>query len=131
MAIIKKPELFRFENHIDGLTKTVGNNRTVTHHKVVGAREIVGCLHGYPIFRLSQDYNDTDMMKLELSHCDWLTTTTRQAMTDFMNAAGIRGGVSFAGGKFSVRVNDGDGWVERESDDSPIRIKLTRAAIYA
>lgn len=133
MAIIKNPELFRFDAFDPSICgKPVGNNRTVTHAGDPDMRHIEAALHGHKVFAFSR-YTPKGWRAyktlLTLDHCGYPTSTTRQAMCDFLAAAGLRGSVSFAGGKFSVRVFDGENWIEKTKDDSPISIDLPLAAI--
>jgi len=107
MAKIEHTELFRFENFDPSIVgKKVGNNRTVSH--VLSAnreggedRTIIGSLHGHPVFTL---YKKEGGYTLRLDTCGYTTVTTRAAMADFTRAAGLRIGVSIAGGELSAAL---------------------------
>ena len=92
---------------------TVGNNRTIS------VNEGVFCcfLHGHEIAQFEMT-DDPHAVKVSLDHCGWQTTTTRQAMKDFLEYFGVMGSVSFAKGKFSVRYRAVD-CRYHEIDDAP------------
>lgn len=107
MAIISKPHLFRlssFNADKYGEGVKVGNNRTVEHLVIDGVRTIVGRLHGHAIFIL-EDW-DKGLERVTLDHRGYMTTTTREAMKDFLRAAQIDGAVSFANGIFTARIGE-------------------------
>lgn len=124
MAKINATELFRFENFDPETTqgKVVGNNRTVTHRVRYktddggvtrkSCKEIIGSLHGHPVFTLRKRYNpDFDDIEyvLKLDNCGHATRTTRDAIDEFMTAAGFKAGVSMAGGELSCNLFFKDG----------------------
>lgn len=128
MAVIKFPHLFTFDhfkpNSICG--KPVGNNRTVTHWDQGDENIIAGALHGHQVFTLAQSKRG---LSLTLDHCNWMTVTTRSAMTDFIQAAELRGSVSFAKGEFGVRLWDGTEWKDFDDVQSPFSIDLPLDAV--
>ena len=142
MAKITQTELFRFENFDGNVNqKKVGNNRTVTHWECARdlsgcaeneiVRTIVGALHGSNVFELSEitthQYSGADVRyTLRLSHCGHPTATTRQAIADFLAAAGIRASVSMAGGELNAWFVFKDGAHHKmQSGGSIIKAKLT------
>jgi len=90
----------------------VGNNRT-TEKPNPNVR--VNCLHGASIMAVRYDY---PKRRIELHTCGFRTTTTRDAMKDFLDAeTGLRWGVSFAGGKFTVACSAREGvWFTTRGD---------------
>ena len=93
-----------FLNETGGEYKKVGNNRTVLHT----ASGLVGKLHGHVVIVF-----DRIGRKLHLKTAGYRTTTTRQAIVDFLNTApGFSGNVSFAKGEFWATVNG----VEKTTD---------------
>ena len=76
---------------------TVGHNRTIEH---VGDGLHNCYLHGHIVARVH--CTTSGYAKVTLDTCDYRTTTTRSAMNDFMGAFGVKSGVSFAKGSFSV-----------------------------
>ena len=87
-------------------TGRVGNNRTVELHDDLGGNVngIAGKLHGSTVAYFEPDHENHDT-KITLDPCGYETTTTRQAMCDFVEGfTGVRCGVSFAKGKFTARV---------------------------
>lgn len=59
-----------------------------------------GTLNGYSVVTLKTD------RKLVLRHHGFKSFAMRTAMNDFMEALGVNGKVSFAGGKFTVTICD-------------------------
>ncbi len=106
MAIIEHPELFRFANFEPGLRKTVGHNRAVMHVRCEHEDQIIGLLHGHPVFTITRLQPGALDGELILNHCGYPTVTTRQAMADFGTAAfgKYKVAVSFAKGEFSARL---------------------------
>lgn len=106
MAIIKHPELFRFANFEPGLRKKVGNNREVLHVRCEHEDQIIGLLHGHPVFTITRHKPGSLDGELILDHCGFPTVTTRQAIQDFGRAAfgPYNVAVSFAKGEFSARL---------------------------
>lgn len=113
MAQISATELFRFENFNPEIAgKVVGHNRTVGHVARPGSRMITGSLHGNIVFTLTR----FDILKdgdpeyyLRLSTAGHPTPTTRQAIKDFLEAAGFRAEVSMAKKALAVWVFYKDG----------------------
>lgn len=116
MAKINHPHLFTFDHFESGTRKTVGNNRQVSHSQQGWEDIITGTLHGHAIFTLKRFRQGTmhtpsfvEFYTLTLNTCGYATTTTRAAMADFLKAAGIRAGVSMAGGELNVKLMFDDG----------------------
>lgn len=81
----------------------VGYNRTLELRVFPdGSKALLFGLHGYAVAKLAQ--LETGYI-LTLSHYEYRTTTTRQAMGDAISFFGLHGGVSFAKGGFSAIVN--------------------------
>lgn len=76
----------------------VGNNRTIYTHDGV----FCCALHGNEIAQFELT-DDPRAVKVSLDHRNYMTTTTRQAMADFLEFFGVQGSVSFAKSKFGVR----------------------------
>ena len=91
----------------------VGNNREIQWYHVQGI--FSGFLHGFEIFQ----YSPADK-KVCLDSCGFPTVTTRRAMGDFLEYFNIPGGVSFAKGKFSARVQG----QEAETNHDPITFTI-------
>jgi hypothetical protein len=106
MAEITHPELFRFASFEPGLRKKVGNNREVSHVRCEHEDQIIGLLHGHPVFTFTRYKPIFLGGALILDHCGYPTATTRQAIADFGAAAfGKRKvAVSFAKGEFTARL---------------------------
>lgn len=132
MAIIHKKHLFTFRLNLTPHRTKVGHNRyiqtQVVDYEDRQIRQIVGYLYNAPIFCAGQTWYrvnggfeyDPQAMEIALDTCGWPTVTTRQAMSDFLNAVGARAGVSMAKGKFSARylaVNHKWYDIEREQDE--------------
>jgi len=100
MAKITHPSLFRFANFQPGLRKKVGNNREVLHVRCAHEEQIMGLLHGHPVFMLTRpaSYCSSQDAVLYLDTCGHMTATTVAAMRDFCEAAGFLMGVSRTGG---------------------------------
>ncbi len=95
MAQMKKIPLEEIQRSL--MRIKVGNNREIQWYHIAGVFR--GFLHGFEIFQ----YMPADK-KVCLDPCGFPTTTTRNAMKDFLEYFNIPGSVSFAGGKFSARV---------------------------
>jgi len=80
-----------------GSMGTVGNNRFASTSK--DGRTTSCSLHGHQIVEINLMTG-----KLTLNACGYHTTTTRQAMADFLGALNIVGKVSFANHKFSACI---------------------------
>ena len=126
MAKLTHRELFSFANFKAGTHRKVGHNRAVVHMDYENEEHIVGTLYGHPVFILAKHkspgwgaYRD-----LILDHCGHRSVTTRQAMGDFMRAAGIPGGASFAKGSFTARINGCD---HKEAANGRIAAQLVDA----
>lgn len=91
----------------------VGNNREIVWYDAAGI--FSGFLHGFEIFQ----YAPADK-KVCLDPCGFPTVTTRSAMGDFLEYFNIPGGVSFAKGKFSARVQG----QEAETNHDPITFTI-------
>lgn len=101
---------------------TVGNNRVFRRDK----NTITGYLHMHPIVVLSMD--DEGTWNITLNPCGWRTTTTRAAMKDFLQALGIKAGISFAKGSFSARLFLEGQWVDlRETANGAISFSKSPA----
>lgn len=75
---------------------TVGNNR-----QAEVTNGTTRCyLHGHNVATFRADG------RVELDTCGYMTSTTRQAMNDFLHAMGLHAGVSFAGGNVTVTGPD-------------------------
>lgn len=111
MAMMKQIPLETIRE--SGERLTVGNNRQVQWFAAAGV--FSGFLHGFEIFQYAPADN-----KVTLDPCGFPTTTTRQAMSDFLRYFNIPGGVSFAGGKFSARVQG----QEVETNHDPITFTI-------
>ena len=112
MANLKNLEKAIFGPHHTAIT--VGNNRTIEH---VGDGMHDCRLHGHRVARIK--CTKTGYAKVTLDTCGFRSVTTRAAMSDFLSAFGIRGNVSFAGGKFwACWWMDGDDRKEKESIDN-------------
>lgn len=116
MAKIKNPHLFRFEHFENGKCATVGHNRTVEHveRENAGAfavQVIKGRLHGHCIFHAEtfRTRSGTLALLVILNSHGYQTATTRAAMADFLNAAGIRASVSMARGELRASLVHDDG----------------------
>ena len=101
MAQMKKMTLAEIK---DKAPVTVGHNRTISVWKGV----FCCFLHGHEIAQFGFDPNDDKVVKVTLDHHGYMTTTTRNAMKDFMKYFGVDGSVSFAKGKFAVRYRGVD-----------------------
>lgn len=87
----------------------VGNNRTIHLNQRLNVLECK--LHGHTIVVFDKAGNIT------LDPCGYWTTTTRQAMKDFVEVmTGMICNPSFAKGKFSARV----GGMDYEPDDAGV-----------
>ncbi|MGE6697457.1 hypothetical protein ACQKH5_07190 [Hyphomonas sp. NPDC076900] len=106
MAKISHPELFRFANFQPGLRKKVGNNREVMHVRCEHEDQIIGTLHGSAVFTMTRYKPGCLDGYLYLSACGYPTATTAAAIRDFMKAAGLSGGVSFAKGEERYTFGD-------------------------
>ena len=107
----RKRRTIRLKDEIDGLNiaYTVGHNRTLELQAGEGFNVAIGRLHGHQIFRVTRIHFDEQQPdRCTLNHQDYMTVTTRSAMNDFMRGFGIAGGVSFAKGEFSARINGRD-----------------------
>lgn len=98
---------------------TVGHNRTIYTHKGV----FCCALHGNEIAQFELT-DDPRAIKVCLDHRNWMTTTTRQAMNDFLAFFGVQGSVSFAKGKFFIRYQDMDGGYQ-DIKDAPRDVTFT------
>ena len=100
----------------EGVSITVGNNRTITRDtRADGAQVFICRLHGVPVV-VATPHGTGGTVTIRLDSCGYLTTTTIAAMRDFMRAFGVAGSASRAGGVLSARWYQ-DGWKERESSD--------------
>jgi len=97
---------------------TIGHNRTVTVGEPVSGGAAYHCaLHGHRVVTLEKKRGHVSpdnkrhpgFWIVRLDDCGYHSPTTRQAMNDFLGAFGIVAGVSFAGGKTSVRYTHADG----------------------
>lgn len=109
---------FNFDGTFDGnQIVTVGHNRQIRKCRgPVSNRLRIACyLHGHQIATFDR-LSDTHC-EVMLSTCGYMTSTTRRAMNDFIDAMGIKGRVSFAGGTMTARHRANDGYnSEREND---------------
>ena len=95
-------------------TVTVGNNRTIAYQS---KDNVFSCfLHGHEIAQFQPAEGDDRVMKVCLDHCGYMTTTTRNAMHDFMEYFGVDARVSFAKGNFSVKYTAADMRTYTETD---------------
>lgn len=103
MARINKLHLFRLApTAADRRPIRVGNNRTIeTGHTVSAYRYLTCMLHDHPIVSIEETGAGA---AVTLAACGYRTPTTRAAMQDFLRAAGIPGGISFAKGQFTARI---------------------------
>lgn len=118
MAIMKK---FSLDQIKEKSNVTVGHNRTISVNKGV----FCCFLHGNEIAQFELT-DDPHAIKVCLDHQNWMTTTTRKAMEDFMNYFGVMGGVSFAKGKFSVRYRAVDS-LYYDIEDAPQTVTFVAA----
>ena len=113
MALLRKLELFTFDDsawlrppHNGAMVATVGNNRTLErgHDTLSHKPALRFMLYGHPVASLASITASVGF--LQISTCGHDTTTTRAAINDALRGFGIKGKVSFAGGKLSLRVAD-------------------------
>lgn len=100
----------------------VGHNRTIEY---MGGNVFSCRLHGSEIAQFELE-SDPRAIKVSLDHCRYMTTTTRQAMKDFMGFFGVQGGVSFAKGKFGIRYRAVDTRYY-DIDDAPRNVTFVAA----
>ena len=105
----------------DKTSATVGNNRTLTRT----SEGLVGMLHGHPVATFTETSDSEGrLIQITLDPCGYETTTTRQAMQDFVEAiTGVRCGVSFAKGEFTARFFG----IERKAHDNDGKISMNIA----
>lgn len=108
MAQIRHKELFSFD-----LAAWEGKNRVkVGHNREIELDRREKCLsfylHGNCIAQATLEARGNVLVFLD--HCGWAGKTTNAAMSDFLKACKIAGGVSFAKGDFSgkYRANNGE-----------------------
>lgn len=104
----------------NGQAMTVGNNRTITRDS---GNEFTCRLHGHPVVKVKVLSPCSGNVVLWLDSCGYLTTTTINAMGDFMRAFGVSGIASRAGGKLSARWF-ADGWKERQAEEGVEMLKF-------
>ena len=122
MARITRTDLFDFANFKDGTVAAVGHTRAVAHSFAfpTGAPKITGTLHGHEVFTLEQHPH---ISVLTVSHAGFQTVTTTAAINDFLKAAGIRMGLSQAGGKLTLTAS---GERVKQTDMGVLPIALDR-----
>lgn len=112
MAKLKNIETaFTFEEteaHPIGSMMTVGNNRQVERKD---NNTLICRLHGHPVLtvELMKELGGGFVLMLTANDCGYVTSTTRQAITDFLQVFGYRGSASIAGGVLHMGYHDGWG----------------------
>lgn len=103
------------------------SNVTVGHNRTISVNKGVFCcfLHGNEIAQFEMT-DDPHAVKVCLDHQNWMTSTTRNAMEDFMNYFGVMGSVSFAKGKFGVRFKAVDSCYQ-DIEDAPRNVTFIAA----
>ena len=105
MAMLKNTDTaFTFEpseKHPIGSMLTVGNNRQVERKDET---TLICRLHGHPVLtvELMKELGGGYVLMFEANHCGYVTSTTRNAITDFLREFGYRGSASIAGGDLSI-----------------------------
>jgi hypothetical protein len=120
MTIMKNKHAFEFDPHANpDKFYTVGNNRQVRRYTADHTNKMrVACyLHGHNIATF--ECINANRVEVFLTTCGFMTSTTRRAMNDFLREMGIKGRVSFAGGKMTVRYTDGP-MRAREKDENQL-----------
>lgn len=118
MGIIYKPELFKWDAFDPDIhTKTVGHNRTVSHIRAIGQREIVGTLHGYPVFRVVQ-YDGHSHTDVFLNSFHFNGSTTMDAISRMCESAGIPFSASCRRGDFSIYDHKDRMWYKATDGES-------------
>lgn len=106
----------------DGERVTIGHNRTV---ECVSTGKRFDCfLHGHAIAKVVTRADGK--ASIWLNDCGYRTATTRQAMQDFAKAFGVRLGVSFAKGGFSIRWKHGTSWHDRDAKGGRVNFVADR-----
>lgn len=117
MAQLKNTHVFTFRDVVNnGALVTVGNNRQARTERETLAtgdevRRVCCYLHGYNVATFSQHWykapggfdHDPRAVFVELDTCGFMTTTTRAAMKDFLDAMRVSGSASVARGELSAR----------------------------
>lgn len=80
----------------------VGHNRVLGFRNLIGHKSLYYYLHQNRIVEYTRTDKGTE--HIILNTCGYSTATTRNAMCDALRLFGIKGGVSFAGGKFESWV---------------------------
>lgn len=94
----------------------VGNNRHLQIIKGDNSTGLIYTLHGNQIVTYLLDHVNGTRTVI-FNTCGYMTVTTRAAMCDAMNLFGFNGGVSFAKGKMSIRLNGEDKTEEQEQTE--------------